>query len=232
MSKYEIVIKLCPMCETKFQTKFGHKKEKTCCSRQCGNIFFSRNRTEKEKLKIKNSLLRKFSAIEKSKGKYTFECRACKKTFISRTPNRKCCSRECLSNDKVFSNTISKIIKDRIESGNHIGWIKRSTNIPSYPEKFFMTVLDSRGMKYKFDLHVGKWWIDFAFEDKMIALEIDGSQHNREDRKLLDIEKDKYLESCGWKVHRIKWKSINTERGKNYITEEIKNFERIYQSVV
>lgn len=119
----------------------------------------------------------------------------------------------------------------RIKYGLHKGWKKRSTNMPSYPEKFFMGVLDSMNINYEFDRPFGRWWIDFAMLDKKIALEIDGAQHKKEPRKQLDREKDRDLNASGWKVYRIAWKSINTASGKNYIADEIKKFEHFYRSV-
>jgi hypothetical protein len=38
--KYEVIEKKCPVCDTIFKTKKGHKKEKTVCSRGCSNTFF------------------------------------------------------------------------------------------------------------------------------------------------------------------------------------------------
>ena len=56
---------------------------------------------------------------------------------------------------------------------------------------------------YEFELKCGKYFIDFAIKDKMIALEIDGKQHLYEDRIIKDKEKDEYLKNYGWKVYRI-----------------------------
>ena len=83
---------------------------------------------------------------------------------------------------------------------------------------------------YERDFPVGKWFIDFAIIGKKIALEIDGRQHEWTERKLKDREKDLYLLTNGWYVHRIKWKSINNEKGKSYIRDEIKKFLDIYDS--
>ena len=94
-----------------------------------------------------------------------------------------------------------------------------------------MGVLANNGIKYERDLPVGRWFIDFAIEDKMIALEIDGKQHEWEYRKQKDVEKDAYLTSDGWRVHRIKWKSINTDSGKLYIKNEIDKFLELYRNV-
>lgn len=39
-SKYKIVIKDCPVCKDKFETKIGHPREKETCSRSCANTYF------------------------------------------------------------------------------------------------------------------------------------------------------------------------------------------------
>jgi len=39
------------------------------------------------------------------------------------------------------------------------------------------------------------------------------------------------LENVGIKVYRIKWKTINNEKGKKYIKNEIKKFLDFYESI-
>lgn len=87
----------------------------------------------------------------------------------------------------------------------------RWNNQPSYPEKFFMKVIENEFIdkKYKTEFNVGIYSIDFAWEDKKLAIEIDGDQHQRfEEVKLRDIRKDKHLIDNGWKILRIKWIDI------------------------
>lgn len=38
--KYKYIIKKCPICNKKFQTKQNFKKEKTTCSHSCANTYF------------------------------------------------------------------------------------------------------------------------------------------------------------------------------------------------
>ena len=38
--KYLKIIKTCPICEKKFETKSGHPREKTVCSHACANTYF------------------------------------------------------------------------------------------------------------------------------------------------------------------------------------------------
>ncbi|XAI97426.1 homing endonuclease protein [Leptolyngbya phage Lbo-JY46] len=47
------------------------------------------------------------------------------------------------------------------------------------------------------------YFIDFAFENEKVALELDGSQHEKQDRKLKDKEKDDNLLELGWRIYRI-----------------------------
>jgi very-short-patch-repair endonuclease len=77
----------------------------------------------------------------------------------------------------------------------------------SYPEKCFQKILEDNGLDKKYLIYreysVFPYFIDFAFVNEKIAVEIDGSQHLKEDRKKRDEEKDKLLISNGWKVLRI-----------------------------
>lgn len=120
---------------------------------------------------------------------------------------------------------------EKVRNGTHMGWKSRKGKQPSYPEKFFMDVLDNNQIKYEHELPCGKYFIDLAIKEKMIALEIDGKQHQYTDRKEKDLEKDKYLVDNGWKVYRIKWKLINNLGGKIYIKEQIDSFLKFYIQV-
>lgn len=40
LSKYPIIKKVCPVCDTEFETKSGSKDEKTTCSYSCSNTHF------------------------------------------------------------------------------------------------------------------------------------------------------------------------------------------------
>ena len=77
----------------------------------------------------------------------------------------------------------------------------------SYPEKCFQKMLEDNGLDKKHLIYreysVFPYFIDFAFINEKIAVEIDGSQHLEEERKKRDNEKDKLLASNGWKILRI-----------------------------
>lgn len=82
----------------------------------------------------------------------------------------------------------------------------------SYPEKIFIKKCEELKLNEKHLIIREKsefpYFIDFAFEHEKVAVEIDGSQHNLEERKKSDAEKDKLLLSLGWRVIRFSAKDI------------------------
>ena len=77
----------------------------------------------------------------------------------------------------------------------------------SYPEKCFQMYLIDRGYDKKYliqkEYSVFPYFIDFAFVDIKLAIEIDGSQHLEPERLEKDKKKDELLISMNWKVIRI-----------------------------
>ena len=72
----------------------------------------------------------------------------------------------------------------------------RLSNV-SYPEKLFIEYVESNGLDKKYSIvreySVFPYFIDFAFVNQMVAIEIDGSQHLLPERKERDDKKDKLL---------------------------------------
>jgi very-short-patch-repair endonuclease len=87
----------------------------------------------------------------------------------------------------------------------------RWNNEPSYPEQFFMKVIENEfdDKDYEREYPFVRFALDFAWVHKKKVIEIDGDQHERfEEYKLRDKEKDKLLIENGWQVLRIKWKDV------------------------
>lgn len=111
---------------------------------------------------------------------------------------------------KHTEETKQKIREGRIrymkEHPEDTAW--RLRNEPSYPEKCFIRFLITEGYDKRFLIEREKsmfpFFIDFAFTDIKLAVEIDGSQHilNNE-RRQKDIIKNQTLLDNGWKVLRI-----------------------------
>ncbi len=254
--KYEMDTRKCPVCDTYFEVRENLKK--MTCSFSCANKHFRSVKSEEEKKKISETLKskKKISETLKSKNKKNEkesyrnnkserenlkDC-ACgnkfeiKVTEKGRKSKSKYCSKTCSNYYAILK--FKDIIKDRIKNGKHKGW--QSRKIESYPEKFFKIVLGNNKIKYEFNKPIKKsdlgidcssnYFLDFYLPEKNIDLEIDGKQHEYEDRKEMDIRRDEYVSKFFY-VYRIKWKNINNEKGKKYISEEIEKFLNFYNSI-
>lgn len=89
------------------------------------------------------------------------------------------------------------------EHPEETAWRKR--NKPSYPESCFIKYLKSRGYDKKYEIEREKsffpYFVDFAFNELKLAIEIDGSQHITDEKRIeSDTKKDKLLNDLGWKV--------------------------------
>lgn len=189
----------CGFCEKTLSYQQAKGGQKFCC-RSCSNSAIPRLNSDESKRKVSVALAgvvrSTFEPIEKA-------CEQCQTPFIVSTYRRrnvKTCSSKC---NNLLRAKHSAETKTR--NGTHSGWHNRRGEV-SYPEKYFRAVFEAEGL-YDFETEkkVGKWFIDFAFADKMIAVEVDGRQHDDEERRLSDIEKDKFLTNAGWTVLRVKW---------------------------
>lgn len=145
-------------------------------------------------------------------------CKFCKNNFIVSYVDRDhdFCNNSCASKYKwlnyEYAQKISNAMKLRIKLGLQKGFPKQYKNYKSNAEKFVIIFLDKHNIKYEFNKRSGKYTIDFAMENKKIALEIDGRLHAK--RKDLDARKDYFLRKNSWKVYRIPWVKL-TDIEKN-----------------
>lgn len=104
----------------------------------------------------------------------------------------------------------------------------------SYLENMFEIFLQERGYADKYliqrEYSIFPYFIDFAFVDLKIAIEIDGSQHLLEDRLERDKKKDILLQEQGWKVIRIAENVIKTDWDK--IQEILNSFITLNTNVI
>lgn len=141
---------------------------------------------------------------------------------------------------KDFCKKLSVCRKTEYKQGKRSGWTTR--NIESYPEKFWKKVLTNNKIKFDFNFYIKKsdlgilddasgYFLDFKLKDN-IDLEIDGRQHQDNDRIESDKKRDSILNFNGWKIYRIKWNEINSEYGKNQMKEKIQLFLDWYNKQV
>jgi hypothetical protein len=207
---------ICQFCKQEF-TYLKYNRIRKFCSKEC-SLQVNKKIIENNRVEINDKISNKLRKIEK-KG----ICLWCKKEFNKRNKNHNCCSRSCSSKEinnrplqkERISEMFSKLSKERYKRGdNSIGWRSRKKLEPSYPEKITMKYLDSKNIKYEYELKCGIYFIDFAFEDKKIALEIDGRRHDDLEIKEKDNRKDIFLSKNGWIIFRLKWKNDNKHYDK------------------
>lgn len=126
--------------------------------------------------------------------------------YCKLNPNRIECERHPFSEEA--KQKLSKIQKERAAKGLNHGWMACHSSKKSYPEEFFTKVIENEfnDKNYEYNLLFYQYRLDFAWPQKKLCIEIDGSQHQRDEKqKQSDIKKDIKLYENGWKVLRIKW---------------------------
>lgn len=122
---------------------------------------------------------------------------------------------ERFKHDEAYKEKMRKFrLRYMKEHPEKTAWRKR--NEPSYPEKCFIKFLEDNGYDKKYCIEreypVYPYYIDFAFVDLKVAVEIDGSQHVLDEERIArDEDKDKTLTSTGWKVLRVTENLVKTD---------------------
>ena len=87
----------------------------------------------------------------------------------------------------------------------------RWNNEPSYPEIFFIKVIENEfeDNQYVREFPIGIYSADFCWPSKKRIIEIDGDQHQRfEEYVQRDLRKDEFIRSLGYEILRISWKDL------------------------
>lgn len=194
------------------------KRNNKCCSASCSIKISNRQRgprTEEQKAKISAAL----------KIIREYRCLTCNTVIETHRKRLYCNDTECRKEQKIKAAKLG--VATSIKNNSYRGW-KARTKEPSYPEKYFISLFENEKVAgWDRELKVGKWFIDFAFKDKMIALEIDGKQHELPERKASDVEKDAFLKLQNWEVIRIKWFNPVSEKNKNLLYPQIERLKEI-----
>lgn len=222
-------------CNSSCAASFNNKKRKMSDETKnlIRNKLKGRKQTEEQINKVcdeKNDKYVKDSITER-------KCSYCGNEYIvKRRPNGKLskskyCSKKCQDTQS------SILMKEKAKCGILKGWSSR--NIVSYPEQFFIGVLNNNNIEYVHNYPVNKrslglnnacnYFLDFYIKEKNIDLEIDGKQHKN--RVEYDNFRDNILTKNGYIVYRINWKNINNDSGKEYMENEINKFLNFYKNI-
>lgn len=186
----------------------------------CNKVFESKQKLYNHKKEENHYLINnsKFGNV-KTQTEIKYACQYCKKVFTTksgRTLHERSCS---LNPNKQPGYNLGKHLsydtkqkvslarKKYIKEHGGIWWSSRSKCKKSYAEAWVLKILNNEVQDKEFieEYHLHKWFMDFAWPKKKIYIEVDGKQHEWEDRKKNDEEKDNYYKSLGWKVLRLPW---------------------------
>lgn len=112
---------------------------------------------------------------------------------------------------------ISKIRKDfLIKNPDKIPYkLNHHSQEKSYPEKYFKKCF---GNKFIEQYSVNLYSLDFADIEKRWDIEIDGNQHNSDQRIIKhDLKRNKILNDLGWNVIRINWSEFSKLNKENKV---------------
>jgi very-short-patch-repair endonuclease len=116
-----------------------------------------------------------------------------------------------IHSDETKQKIREKRIKFMKENPEQTAW--RTKNL-SYPEKLFLEKVYDLCLDKKYSIvreySVFPFFIDFAFVNEKVAVEIDGSQHLLPERKERDDKKDELLKKDGWFILRVSENEVKT----------------------
>ena len=105
---------------------------------------------------------------------------------------------------------------------NRVDFIKQN-KAESPLEELMMAEFAKYDLRPEQQFEMGNYRIDFAFPEKLLAIEVDGWVFHK-DRKEYDEERDDFIRSQGWKVLRFSYKEVlkqASEIVKSIISDEV-----------
>ena len=204
---------ICENCNCEHDGSYGSGR---FCSCKCARGFSSKAKRQEINQKVSNTLKLKYKKEPK-------RCKVCSKILYRQNHSGYCmkCSRQL----PEYRLRQKEMQLEKVANGTHKGWSTR--NIKSYAEIFFEKVLTDNHICFEREKKVGKYFLDFVIGT--LDLEIDGKQHEYDDRKKSDLARDEYLRKQGYFVYRIKWNEINTKEGKEIMKDKIDLFLDFYE---
>lgn len=227
----------CEFCGVELETKLALRKHLPFCEKHthraaynnwecnCGKVFRTRKLLQEHKRKCE---------LHKDKKTYiVFKCEFCglerNTTKEAATKHLKYCKGnpnriECPSHkhSEETKKRISESMKKHLEKHPDMAGFKLNhSSKESYPEKYFREWLQKEKLFSEREYQVGRYALDFAWPERKIYLEIDGSQHHSDYMIKHDEERTKKLSELGWVcVQRVYWpdyKKLNLKERENFL---------------
>ena len=119
--------------------------------------------------------------------------------------------------------------KMKIHYKNSSRWRTQIEKRKSYAEQYFERIFLDAKQNY----HVDRYFLDFAWPDKKIYVEVDGEQHYNDNKVIAhDITRINRLEKLGWKLlMRIRW-SVFQKMSQIEKEQYVKNLNENIKSVL
>lgn len=194
---------------------------------ECKNLLGLKTHLNKYKLTIVEYMI-KYDNFIIPKCICGKECKLKKANIFRKT----CGSQECINKlrEKIVY-TEEQREKARQNRFNYLklktgktAWERRAAGEMSYLEQwFFDEIIKKFNLSHNYDIvmeyPIYPYFIDFAFLNINVAVEMDGRCHftNGKNRIEHDIKRDKILNEKGWLIYRIKFDEINEITVNNFL---------------
>ena len=94
------------------------------------------------------------------------------------------------------------------ENPDKVPYLLNHSSKISFPEQYFIEVFKNENIPFNYHKQIGIYQLDFYDDELKLYIEIDGEQHFQQKAIERDLNRDKYLESLGWKGMRIRWSAF------------------------
>jgi very-short-patch-repair endonuclease len=228
---------ICPNCGTKFSSDISMKQHLKACIKISPEIIESIRTDYHINGFGFNSIIKKFSNV--GTGLIRIYIGTFRNVSHASILSRKTHPEKFKHSDE----TKNKIRKARInflkKKSGKTAWERKANGELSYLEEWFLNnVINEYELYKKYDIineyFISPYFIDFAFTNINVAVELDGKCHFDKGSKRLehDIKKDEYLNSLGWTVFRIKYDEINEDIIKEFMNfiSNIKALDKVMEN--
>lgn len=198
----------CPKCNKEFYSKRSFASHKGKCGKVCLNQYSKAKLLGLEQPSLSEESRKKIS--EANSG----EKNPAKREDVKRKISLKLSGENNPACRDDVRAKISEGMKKAHAEGRAGTFPSRKNCEHSYPEKWLIGVLNRElglveDKDYKTEYFFHKQFLDFAWPERKLCIEIDGQQHERFiERKINDAKKDENLKAENWKLLRLKWSNI------------------------